>query len=124
MSENKTAEEILYDNIKTLNGGQCLTFDNCLLSMQEYANQQTQELKNQVEALQIVKDELLKQVEELKWQVVTSDNEYLNLIREYTQLKEAADEMAKQMYDHYRGEENAEEFLIALNNYKQLTPKT
>jgi peptidoglycan hydrolase CwlO-like protein len=81
MSETKTAEEILQSKISTttwnflhhvLHSGE--VYKQILVSHEEYANQQNKELQRQVESLQ---------------------SSLLDVTRKAVELKEAADEMAK-----------------------------
>lgn len=80
-----------------------------LFSQLHKANQQNQELQIQLEIARLeAKDNL----------------DHANIIRhDYTQLKEAADDMVKQIDEFYQGTDNADEFLTALENYKQTNIK-
>ena len=108
MSENKTAEEILKRNVQDIakcNVTYNITNQGILNAMKEYANQQNQELQSQVEEL--------KQENEILFKA------NCNNLKDYTQIKEAADEMAN-CIEKTNGIDYSPSRLIALDNYKQL----
>ena len=130
MSETKTAEEILQSKISTttwnflhhvLHSGE--VYKQILVSHEEYANQQNQELQRQlaernkqIDGLHIVKAELQRQVDELS-KANNDAHSYLDEMNlEYTKLKEAADEMYNEL-------EGWDEHCDAIEIYKHLTNK-
>lgn len=136
MSETKTAEEAIelikgrimdeYRKHQTLDWSN-IAARKIHSQWFEYYNQQNQELQSKInlfdqsfsnwkQSSDAVVLELQRQVEEYK----------RYLVYEQTlcnQIKDAADEMAKQIDEFYQGRDNSDEFLTALNNYKHLTNK-
>ena len=138
--EKQTAEEILnsqylkshnFDEDESINN-HWNTFSLTIahLAMQEYANQQTQELQRQVESLKSDLD-LSKELSNdqlRKWVKRNGElqSEVLKLRIEYTQLKEAADEMAGNLEDAINitiDSSNYDRYQKIINNYKHLTNK-
>lgn len=135
MSENKTAEETVKNNEHDTNPPIILNKQQwqCVYNwMQEYSNQQNQELQRQVLKLTASRDAWASMHNDVLESLRESSEDNVKLQSQYTQLKEAADEMADELMsainlNNSAREHISDDFFIRckskLTNYKQLTQK-